>query len=168
MQLRRLFLLLLLALVALSETQALGDGGAVRTIERVGGMQVSVFTSPAVLVPGEADVSVLVQDAKTMAAISNVDIEVTLTPRGRPYAVQRVRATAETATNKLFQASHVTLEAGSYDLVVDVRVGEQKVEVGCKVEVGAPPTKAAAFWPWFSWPLVPILVFAVDQWRKRN
>jgi hypothetical protein len=168
MQLRRRFFLFLFALVALPEADALGDGGAVRAIEQVGGMQVSVFTSPAVLVAGEADVSVLVQDAETLAAISNADIEVTLTPRRRPYAVQRVRATAETATNKLFQASHVTLEPGSYDLIVELRVGEQQVEVSCKIEVGGPPTKAAVFWPWFSWPLVPILVFGVDQWRKRN
>jgi hypothetical protein len=161
-------LLLLAALIGLPATCTLADGGAVRVIEKVGGLRISVFTSPVVLTAGEADVSVLVQDAASSAAIPNCEIDVSLTPTGRPYATQHVRASHAQATNQLFQASQVALEAGIYDLVVTVTAGKQTARVKCAIEVGNSPTKAAHFWPWFAWPFVPIVVFAASQWRNRR
>ena len=76
------------------------DGGAVRAIERDGPFQISVFTSPQPLVAGPADISVLVQDADTLAPLEMERMEVTVTPRGRPYAAVTLPATAEAATNK--------------------------------------------------------------------
>jgi hypothetical protein len=160
--------LLMAALLGLPGAAALADGGAVRAIERVGGLQISVFTSPVVLTAGEADVSVLVQDAATSVAIPDSQIDVTLTPRGRPYAVQHVRASRAQATNQLLQASHVNLEAGIQDLEVTVTLGNQTARVVCVIEVGKAPTKAASFWPWFAWPLIPILLFTAGQWWKRG
>jgi hypothetical protein len=61
----------------------------------------------------------------------------------------------------------VIVEPGGYELLVRVTSGSRLAEVKCAIEVGQPPTQAAAFWPWFAWPLVPILVFVADQWRKR-
>jgi hypothetical protein len=95
-------------------------------------------------------------------------VEIEFTPQGRPYARQSVSASTAAATNKLFQATHVTLEAGIYDLLLRVTAGDRRAEVTCAIEVGQPPTQAAAFWPWFAWPLLPILVFVADQWRRQS
>ena len=56
------------------------DGGTVRAITRDGRYQIAVFTSPAPLVAGVVDISVLVQDAETLAALP-----------GTPVSVSRLR-----------------------------------------------------------------------------
>ncbi len=154
-------------LAAGAATCALADGGAVRAIVRDGGLQISVFTSPAVLVAGEADVSVLVQDAETLATAASADVEIALVPRGREYAALRVAATTGAATNKLFRACHVVLEPGVYDVEVVAKDGPRHGCASFEMSVGPPPTGAAAFWPWFTWPVVPILLLAAHAWQRR-
>ena len=147
-------------------TFAAADGGAVRAIIREGGLQVSVFTSPAVLVAGEADISVLVQDAETLATVA-ADVEIVLVPRGRDYAAIRLAATSDAATNKLFRACHVVLEPGVYDVEVVATDGDRCGKATFEMSVGPPPTNAAVFWPWFTWPVVPVLLLAAHAWRRR-
>jgi hypothetical protein len=159
------------ALVALLVTSAASlvraDGGAVRVIARDGGLQIAVFTSPAVLVAGETDVSVLVQDSETLATAAAADVTVNLVPRSRDYAAVRLAATHEAATNKLFRACHVVLESGVYDVEVVATDGDHVGRATFEMLVGPRPTRAAAFWPWFTWPAVPILLLAAHAWRVR-
>ncbi len=97
---------------------AWADGGAVRAIERDRGFQISLFTSPNPLVAGPADLSVLVQDAESLAPVPAAQVAIRLTPRGRAYAAEEFEATRELATNKLFRDCHVELEPGWYDVEV--------------------------------------------------
>jgi hypothetical protein len=157
----------LAALLALVwATFAVADGGAVRAIARDGRLQISVFTSPAVLVAGEADISVLVQDATTLATVE-ADVEIALVPRGRDCAAIRLAATSDAATNKLFRACHVVLEPGGYDVEVVAMDGDRRGKATFEMSVGPPPTNAAAFWPWYTWPVAPILLLAAHAWRRR-
>ena len=55
-----------------------------RLSERMGGYQVTVFTSPAPLRAGPVDVSVFVQDADTGEPAAGVGVTVRAAPRGRP------------------------------------------------------------------------------------
>jgi hypothetical protein len=156
---------LVAVLVTGAATHVQADGGAVRAITRDGGLQISVFTSPAALVAGEADVSVLVQDSETLATAASADVEVSLVPRSRDYAAARLAATSEAATNKLFRECHVVLESGVYDVEVIATDGDHVGRATFEMLVGPRPTRAAAFWPWFTWPVVPILLLAGHAWR---
>ena len=148
---------------------ALADGGTVRAIATDDGLQISVFTSPVVLAAGEVDVSVLVQDAETLAALPSAQVEVELVPQGRPYAAQRVTAEQKLATNKLFQACHLTLSEGKYDVVVTANLGKARGRAAFEMAVGPEPTRAAAFWPWYCWPAVPVLLWITHVfWQQRR
>ncbi len=144
------------------------DGGTVRAIVRDGGLQISVFTSPVVLVAGDADISILVQDADTLATLPVAHVEIFMVPRGRNYAAERHLATTEAATNKLFRACHVQLTPGLYDVEVAAMTDNRHGQATFTMQVAPPPTKATMFWPWFSWPAVPILLLAAHAWRRRT
>jgi hypothetical protein len=161
-------LLTLVALLAGFASHALADGGVVRAIEQHGGLQISVFTSPAVLAAGDVDLSVLVQDVETMTELPAAAVAVQITPRERPYAAQRLAATRELATNKLLHACHVPLEPGWHDVRVEVEAESHRGAIEFAMQVGPQPTKAASFWPWFAWPAVPIVLVAAHLWRVRR
>ncbi len=145
----------------------LADGGAVRAIVLDGGLQLSVFTSPAVLVAGEADISVLVQDAETRTPVTAAEVHVEVIPRGRAYAAERLAATSDVATNKLFRACHLVLEPGEYEVEVIATAEGHRGKAHFEMSVGPPPTRASAFWPWYTWPALPILLLAAHAWRAR-
>jgi len=148
---------LLIGLLLLLHTALVrGDGGAIQAMARSGEMQISVFTSPSPLVAGPVDLSILVQEAKTLATLEAAEVLVTITPRDRPYAAETHPATREQATNKLFRDCHIELTAGLHNVEVAVRSGAAHERVTLAIDVGPPPTRAAAFWPWFSWPAIPL------------
>jgi hypothetical protein len=144
------------------------DGGVVRAIERDGPFQISAFTSPNPLVAGPADISVMVQDARTLAPVEEPRIEVTIVPRGRAYAAVTLPATAEAATNKLFRACLVELEPGWYDVAVTCDAAQSRGQVRFALEVGAAPAQRAGLWPWFTWPVVPVVIFGLQQFLSRK
>jgi hypothetical protein len=123
---------------------------------QAGSLRFSVFTSPTPLVAGPVDLSILVQDAETHATLEAADVLVTITPRQRPYAAETHPATHELATNKLFRDCHVELTAGRHDVAVSVQAGKTRESIALTIDVGPPPTRAGAFWPWFTWPVVPL------------
>jgi hypothetical protein len=144
------------------------DGGAVRAIERDGPFQISAFTSPNPLVAGPADISVLVQNAATLELVADADVQVVIKPRGRAYGAIARPATTQAATNKLFRACLVELEAGWYDVVVTCRADRGRGQVRFALEVGAAGTQLATLWPWFTWPAVPVVLFGLHQILSRK
>jgi hypothetical protein len=148
-------------LTAALSALALADGGAVRALREAGGYRIAVFTSPNPLVAGQVDVSVLVQDAKTHATLDDVAVNVSVSHRGRPAAALDRAATRTAATNKLFRAALFELQPGRYDVEVICRVDGPAQRVRFAMEVGEPLAGAAALWPWFTWPVVPLALFAL-------
>jgi hypothetical protein len=144
------------------------DGGVVRAIERDGALRISVFTSPNPLVAGPVDISVLVQDGATGVPVDQVQIEIAITPRSRMYGAVTLAATSEAATNKLFRACLVELEAGSYDVLVTCDAGANRGEVRFALEVGAAPARLTTLWPWFTWPVVPVVLFGLHEFLARK
>jgi hypothetical protein len=149
--------------LALAAAWCWADGGVVRAIEKDGPFQISAFTSPNPLVAGSTDISVLVQDGKTLAPVPQADVDIVITPRGKPHAPIACAATREAATNKLFRACLVELEAGWYDVVVTCRADGRRGRIGFALEVGAAGPPLATLWLWIGWPVVPLLLFGIHE-----
>jgi len=148
---------------------ARADGGAVRVVEKQHGYQISVFTAPHPLVAGPVDVSILLQDVRTLEPVRNSTVTVIATPRDQPSAVIHCAATSEAATNKLFRAAQFQLpQSGWWDVEVICQTSHDDARVQFAMETGTPLGGWLAVWPWFSWPIVPVLLFAMHQWLARR
>jgi hypothetical protein len=145
------------------------DGGTLRLSERRGPYRVSVFTSPTPLRAGTVDVSVLVQDADSGDPVPDVRVRVRATPRGRPAETIEAAATSEAATNKLFRAAVFELpEPGVWQLEVVVEGPHGPASVRLEVEVDEPPPRWLSLWPWFTWPLLVVVLFGVHRLLARR
>jgi len=151
-------------------TQARGDGGTVRAMERIDDCRITVFTSPTPLLTGPIDVSVLLQDAATGEVIANAHIEVTARAAELPdFAIKSI-ATSELAANKLLQAAQLDLpQTGWWNAEVNVqRIGQQTIRVQLEFEAAPPPPRWTILWPWFCWPAIPIALFCLGQCYSRR
>jgi hypothetical protein len=143
---------------------AMADGGAVRLFERVGNYQIAVFTAPTPLRAGPVDISVLVQNAGNHESISGAQVTIKATQQDKPDVTVSHLATTDAATNKLFQAAILDLSAaGRWELEVSVDGPLGTAQAHTVVEVAEPLPPYLALWPWVSWPIVPILLFAIYQ-----
>ncbi len=142
-------LLLLLAMTA----AARADGGTVRAARRFGGGQVTVFTSPTPLVAGDADVSVLVQDASGMP-LTDVPVTVKAWPADAPELAVSAAATSEMATNKLLRAAALRFERpGPWVVEVTAELPGKPARLDFTVDVQTPPPSWLELLPWVAWPL---------------
>lgn len=147
-----------------ASSPALGDGGTIRFSGRRGDQLVTVFTAPAPLGAGLIDLSVLVQDAKTGRAITDLVIEV----HGRQIGLadRKIRATASTgaATNKLFYAASFELpEPSRWHLDVFVQNLADDQPIGFDVDVTQPSPHWLQISLWIAWPLLPIGLFGIRE-----
>jgi hypothetical protein len=154
---------LILLGMALWPGAAHGDGGAVRLSQQAGPYRVTVFTAPTPLRAGPVDVSVFVQDGAG-EVLPDVAVRLTLTPAGRAGQSLTARASHEAATNKLFQAAAFDLAMpGPWQLVVVVEGPRGEARCACHIEVEAPPPRWVELWPWFAWPVVPVVLYLLHQ-----
>jgi hypothetical protein len=144
---------------------AVADGGQVRVSERHGDYQLTVFTSPNPLRAGPVDISVLVQHADTEAAITDASVTVELTAADRASPPIRAAATTAAATNKLLTAALVDLPAaGRWDVRLTITPPRASTFATAFTMNAAPPLPAwLTVWPWFSWPILVVIVFAVHR-----
>ncbi len=148
---------------------ALGDGGTLRFSGRRGDLLITVFTAPTPLCAGPIDLSVLVQDASTGKPLTNLPIEVRASWARRAQVDIRAEATSDAATNKLFRAARLDLpEPGLWHFEVSVRGVDRAHPIRFDVDAAQPPPSWLQMSPWIAWPLVPIGLFAVHQFRLRR
>jgi hypothetical protein len=161
----------LILLVGTRTHIARADGGRLALVERRGGLQFSVFTSPNPLRTGPVDISVLVQDAETDEPVSDAQVFMSLTLRENPERKIRTTATSAAATNKLMLSALVDLpEPGWWEVEVVCRTDDGDTQVQFATEAGRPLPRWLAVWPWFSWPLGAVLLFGVHRllvWRRQ-
>jgi hypothetical protein len=152
-----------------SSASAFADGGTPRFSGRRGELSISVFTTPAPLSAGPVDVSVLVLDARNGRPITHLPIEVRAQQRGSKKAEIRMPATTEAATNKLMRAALLELpEPGRWHFEVFVEGVDSSEPIGFDVEVERPAPPWFDLSLWIAWPLVPIGLFAMAQFRTRR
>ena len=156
----------LLLLAALPARPALGDGGVVRLSEVVGPLRVTVFTSPAPLRAGPADVSFLIQDAATNEVVRDAAIEVSAACGHHAVAG---RASHEAATNRMLQTVILSLHGpGRWEFTARITAAgrSETISFGADVAGALPPWRS--YWPWFALPAVAIALFAGHQALARR
>jgi hypothetical protein len=135
-------------------------------MERRGDYQLTVFTSPNPLRAGPVDVSMLVQDAKTGQTVPGATVTVELTPSDQSLPPLRAAATTADATNKLLRAALVDLPAaGRWDVRVECTTADDQapIAVDFTMEAAPPLPRWLSVWPWFTWPIVVVLLFAIHR-----
>jgi hypothetical protein len=82
----------------------------------------------------------------------------------------RVAATSAAATNKLLQAANVELPApGRWDVRVQYTIPNSDAEaihgdaVRFTMEAAPPLPRWLSVWPWFTWPVLAVLLFAMHR-----
>jgi hypothetical protein len=141
-------------------------------VERRGNYQVSAFASPDPLRAGPVDISVLLQDAATGAPIADANIDVSMSPRDERGPTLRASATSAAATNKLLRAALIDMPtAGTWDAELSIVADRGPATVHFAIEVGPPLPRWLTVWPWFTWPVGAVFIFAVHRrlvWRKQR
>jgi hypothetical protein len=162
-------LLLASALAALLPALAAADGGLVRVSQPAGAFVLTVFTTPTPLSVGGADVSVMVQDRRSLVPVldARVSLELTFPAGGR--APMRVPATRANATNRLLYAATVTFPAaGEWRLRARAEGPGTRGEVACALPVGAGRPRVLASWPWLLLPPVAVALFVLNDHLARR
>jgi hypothetical protein len=147
----------------LAQAAALADGGTVQLRHDAGAFVITVFTSPAPLSAGPADISLLLQNRNGLEPV--LDANVSLLLRGNaPGSRIRVRPTREQAQNKLLYAAPVTFaESGKWQLDITIlRNGERTGATGT-IDVAPAPEKAASYWSYIALPPLMIVGFVVRE-----
>src|ERR1700676_3596947 len=155
--------------LGVTNSAALGDGGAMRFSERRSDRIVTVFTSPTPLRAGPVDVSVLVQDADSGKPVLDASIMVNAHPVDHPQNGTSAPATTDAATNKLLHAAQLEFsESGRWHLEVNVQGLSAERPIGFEVEAAEPLPPWLHLGAWIAWPLVPIGLFACHQWLDQR
>jgi hypothetical protein len=81
----------------------------------------------------------------------------------------RIPATTEAATNKLLRAARLELsEPGLWHIEVSVREIDPSQPVAFDLEVAPTPPRWRQMIPWIAWPILPIGLYAIAQFRPRR
>jgi hypothetical protein len=143
---------------------ALADGGTVRAVDEQGDYRIAVFTSPNPLRAGPIDVSVLVQNTETGQTVGDAHVAIRLTQRDRPGTSIYAVATSAAATNKLMQAALVELpSAGWWGVEVECTTDGDTTHTRFAMEALPPLPRWLTLWPWFTWPLGAVALFAFHR-----
>ncbi len=159
-------LLVLMLLAGPGCAGAFADGGQVRASEQFGEYQLTVFTAPNPLRAGPVDVSVLLQHASSGTPASEATVTVELTPVDQSLPPIRATATTAAATNKLLRSTLVELPAaGTWNVRVACQPANntQPLAVNFAMEAAPPLPAWLSVWPWFSWPVVVVILFVVHR-----
>jgi hypothetical protein len=156
------------ALLLASAVRARGDGGAVLLRGSGENLDVTLFGAPVPLRVGDADLSVLVQDADGGATVLDAEVDLVLEPpAGSGTPEVRARLEAGHATNDLLLGATVALgAAGSWRARVEVARGGRRARVEAPVEVAPARTAVARLWPWLAIPFVANALFAWREWLR--
>lgn len=149
--------------------KALADGGALRFSGRRGDRLISVFTSPTPLRAGLTDLSVLVQEVESGRAITDLSIDVHADHLDQTHVRVSAPATNDQATNKLMRAATLELtEPGRWRVDVFVQGLNRAQPIGFDLEVAEPTVPWLQTILWIAWPIVPIALFAIHEFRVRR
>ncbi len=159
---RQIISITMIVMFGLPSGIAFADGGTVRLSERHVNYQITMFTSPTPVRAGTVDISVLVQDAASGEAVTDVPVEISLAAADKPQEIQSQPATTAAATNKLFRSAIFAIpHAGRWMVNATVGSGSNAARVGFDFEASEPLPQWLALWPWFLWPAAVVALFGV-------
>jgi len=145
--------------------KALADGGTVQFSRQVGDMRFTVMTDPTPLRVGIADVSIMLQDARSGAVIHDGRATVIFSHAADPPLSMRGEATRAAATNKLLRAAQLDIpRPGKWQCEVEFVTSEATIRVQEVLNVAERPDRWRAAAPWLFAPLVPMGLYVVAEW----
>ena len=164
-------LLLCCGLILCCSGQLAADGGVIQIRKEAGPFRITLFSVPAPLRAGPADLSVLVESAKSGEALLDAKVILRLRPARSTGSSEELEleATRAQATNKLLYAALPNLgEQGRWDVQIDVREGPRHATATGTIDVLPRPPALLADWPYFA--AVPLLIglFILNQYLRRR
>ena len=155
--------LLLPALAIVAQATTFADGGTVQLRKEVGNLAITVFTSPAPLSVGRADISLLIQNRIGLEPVLDADVRVILHEEISNSEFQ-VDPTRMQAQNKLLYAAPVIFsKPGRWHLAVAVGRNGEKASVAGTFEVAASPARAVAYAGYIAFPPMMIVLFVIRE-----
>jgi hypothetical protein len=161
----------LLIVAVLAQARAFADGGTVQMRKETGAVVITVFTSPAPLVAGPVDISVLVQNRNGLGPVLDADVSMLLRREGSATEVW-ARATREQAQNKMLYAAPVILaQSGKWHVSVTTLHEPSRAEIAGDIEVKPGRVMAGSYWSYIAFPPLMIVVIMIREClirRKAN
>jgi hypothetical protein len=150
-------------------SEALADGGDLKFSGRRGDRLISIFTAPTPLLAGRVDMSVLVQDVESGRAITDLSIDVQAEHVDQPQARVSAPATNEQATNKLLRAASLDFnKPGRWHVEVFVQGEDRDQPIAFDLDIAEAKVPWLQTVLWIAWPIVPIGLFAIHEFRVRR
>lgn len=144
---------------------ARADGGQLQMRRQAGPFVVSLFSNPGALAIGDADLSVLVEQASSGRVLPHADVVLQLTPTDPPGGPPVVaRLTRSSAGNRLLSDAVVSLpHAGRWRATLRIRDGDAAAETAMDLTVAPHSARRATIW-FFA--LAPVLALAIFLWMQ--
>jgi hypothetical protein len=154
---------LLSAIVILAQATAFADGGAVQFRKEAGNVVITLFTAPASLSVGPADISLLVQNRDGLDPVLNADVSLKLREAFSGIEFE-ARPTRAKATNKLLYAVPVMFaKPGKWLIAVRVAINGKTNDANGVLVVAPAPASSASYAGYIALPPVMILLFVVRE-----
>jgi hypothetical protein len=166
--LRALFHLNLVAVALFAQSYpAFADGGILQMQRSAGPFVITVFTAPAPLRAGPADISILVQDSSNHNPVLDAKVTVSLYREGGEAI--KAEARREQSKNKLLYAALLNLpEEGRWKIEVIVVRNSEEAKIGGAIIVAPQRPFLLTYWWTLALPPVAIGLFVINQWLKRK
>jgi hypothetical protein len=143
------------------------DGGRLQMRQAAGPFVVSLFTTPESLAMGPADLSVMVEEQRSI--LLDADVVVTLTPEASDVTSIVAHLSHAHATNRLLQDAIVQLpRAGRWRAVVHVSEAGRKASATTDLTVGNYSARRGTVWLFALLPVLAIALFAWVQTEKQR
>jgi hypothetical protein len=159
---------LFVMVMLLAQARGFADGGTVQMRKEAGPFLITVFTSPAPLSAGPADISVLLQNLDGLTPVLDARVSVLL-HRDASSTEIKAHATREQAQNKLLYAALVALpESGKWRVSVTTLHNALRTEIGGEIDVTQSHTMAGSYWSYIALPPLMIAGFVIREWLIRR
>jgi FixH len=146
---------------------ALADGGVVQMQRSAGPFVITVFTAPAPLRAGPAEISIMVQDSSNHNPVLDAEVTVRLYREGKE-AVE-VEAARGGSKSKLLYAALLSLpEEGRWEIEVIVVRNSEEARISGAIVVAPQRSFLLTYWWTLALPPVAIGLFIINQWLKRK
>lgn len=137
---------------------------------KAGAFNITLFSTPAKVRAGLADLSVMVQKNGTETPVLDADVRLHLIKR-EANAIAEVSAPArhDQATNKLLYAAHVFLNAtGKWRVEISVLNATESAIVTGELNVLPPEPPLLEYWPYFAILPVMAILFVFNRVLRRR
>jgi hypothetical protein len=142
----------------LTHATALCDGGAVLFRKESGPLAVAVFASPEPLAVGTSDISVLLQNRKSLQPVLDAEVSLSLCESIRAHPTHGL------AQNKLLYAALVTLtNPGNCQIAVAILWNGEWTHVTNTADVGPARAMVTSYWTWIALPPLLIVGFIIRE-----